>query len=85
MKPTPKQAATPVCDKMKAAGQWNTAWDGFFELDPAAFLEQSQLVFVGRDAPALLEERLEGWPAGLHQATLYALREGISSLGEKNE
>ena len=20
---------------MKAAGQWNTAWDGFFELDPA--------------------------------------------------
>jgi len=36
IKPTPKQAAaTPVCDKMKAAGQWNTAWDGFFELDPA--------------------------------------------------
>jgi alkylhydroperoxidase/carboxymuconolactone decarboxylase family protein YurZ len=28
-------AATPVCDGMKAAGQWNTAWDGFFELDPA--------------------------------------------------
>ena len=33
--PTPKEASTPVCDKMKAAGQWNTAWDGFFELDPA--------------------------------------------------
>ena len=32
----PKEpAATPVCDKMKAAGQWNTAWDGFFEVDPA--------------------------------------------------
>ena len=28
-------AATPVSDKMKAAGQWNTAWDGFFEIDPA--------------------------------------------------
>ena len=28
-------AATPVCDKMKAAGQWNPAWDGFFEIDPA--------------------------------------------------
>ena len=27
--------ATPVCDKMKAAGQWNTGWDGFFEIDPA--------------------------------------------------
>ena len=36
VKPTPKEpAATPVCDKMKAAGQWNTAWDGFFEIDPA--------------------------------------------------
>ena len=36
VKPTPKEpAATPVCDRMKAAGQWNTAWDGFFELDPA--------------------------------------------------
>ena len=36
VKPTPKApAATPVCDKMKAAGQWNTAWDGFFEIDPA--------------------------------------------------
>jgi alkylhydroperoxidase/carboxymuconolactone decarboxylase family protein YurZ len=34
-KRTPKEAATPVCDKMKAAGQWNTAWDGFFEIDPA--------------------------------------------------
>lgn len=30
-----KPAATPVCDKMKAAGQWNTGWDGFFEVDPA--------------------------------------------------
>jgi alkylhydroperoxidase/carboxymuconolactone decarboxylase family protein YurZ len=36
LKPTPKEpAATPVCDKMKAAGQWNTAWDAFFEIDPA--------------------------------------------------
>jgi alkylhydroperoxidase/carboxymuconolactone decarboxylase family protein YurZ len=35
VKPTPKSAATPVCDKMKAAGQWNSAWDAFFEIDPA--------------------------------------------------
>jgi alkylhydroperoxidase/carboxymuconolactone decarboxylase family protein YurZ len=35
VKPTPKApAVTPVCDGMKAAGQWNTAWDGFFALDP---------------------------------------------------
>jgi alkylhydroperoxidase/carboxymuconolactone decarboxylase family protein YurZ len=35
VEPTAKEAgATPVCNKMKAAGQWNPAWDGFFELDP---------------------------------------------------
>ncbi len=34
--PKPKEAvATPVCDKMKAAGQWNEAWDAFFAIDPA--------------------------------------------------
>ncbi|HMS35253.1 MAG TPA: carboxymuconolactone decarboxylase family protein [Ignavibacteria bacterium] len=31
----PKPAvATPSCDKMKSIGQWNAAWDPFFELDP---------------------------------------------------
>jgi alkylhydroperoxidase/carboxymuconolactone decarboxylase family protein YurZ len=34
--PAPKpQVATPDCDKMKAIGQWNTAWDPFYQLDPA--------------------------------------------------
>lgn len=28
------QVATPACDKMRAAGQWNDAWNPFFELDP---------------------------------------------------
>ncbi len=28
--PTP----TPACDRMKAIGQWNVAWDPFFNLDP---------------------------------------------------
>jgi alkylhydroperoxidase/carboxymuconolactone decarboxylase family protein YurZ len=33
--PTPKtSAATPACDAMRTIGQWNTAWDPFFELDP---------------------------------------------------
>jgi alkylhydroperoxidase/carboxymuconolactone decarboxylase family protein YurZ len=27
--------ATPACDAMRAAGQWNSAWDPFVELDPA--------------------------------------------------
>jgi alkylhydroperoxidase/carboxymuconolactone decarboxylase family protein YurZ len=25
---------TPACDKMKSIGQWNVAWDPFFQLDP---------------------------------------------------
>ena len=34
-KPAAKPGApTPACDKMKSIGQWNTAWDPFFELDP---------------------------------------------------
>jgi alkylhydroperoxidase/carboxymuconolactone decarboxylase family protein YurZ len=30
-KPVPN---TPACDKMRALGQWNTAWDPFLEIDP---------------------------------------------------
>ncbi len=33
--PQAKSVATPACDKMKAIGQWNTAWDPFFQADPA--------------------------------------------------
>jgi alkylhydroperoxidase/carboxymuconolactone decarboxylase family protein YurZ len=35
VKLAPNEAATPVCDKMKAAGQWNPAWDAFLEIAPA--------------------------------------------------
>lgn len=31
----PQPTATPACDAMRAMGQWNTAWDPFFNLDPA--------------------------------------------------
>ena len=60
VKPGPKEAAaTPVCDKMKAAGQWNTAWDGFFEIDPAwteAIIAASLPVYVsGVLSPKLAE------------------------------
>jgi alkylhydroperoxidase/carboxymuconolactone decarboxylase family protein YurZ len=35
VKPAAKpEAPTPACDKMKSVGQWNAAWDPFFELDP---------------------------------------------------
>jgi len=34
--PAPKPVwPTPACDEMRAAGQWNAAWDPFFALDPA--------------------------------------------------
>jgi alkylhydroperoxidase/carboxymuconolactone decarboxylase family protein YurZ len=32
--PRAKNVATPACDKMHAAGQWNQAWDPFVALDP---------------------------------------------------
>lgn len=33
--PAPKVGvSTPACDKMKAIGQWNAAWDPFYQLDP---------------------------------------------------
>jgi alkylhydroperoxidase/carboxymuconolactone decarboxylase family protein YurZ len=28
-------AATPLCDKLRAEGQWNEAWTPFYNLDPA--------------------------------------------------
>jgi len=31
---TAAKPATPFCDKMKAIGQWNAAWDAFAQLDP---------------------------------------------------
>ena len=35
MKPAPRPAgSTPACDAMRSVGQWNVAWDPFFQLDP---------------------------------------------------
>jgi alkylhydroperoxidase/carboxymuconolactone decarboxylase family protein YurZ len=27
--------ATPLCDRLRAAGEWNPNWDPFYDLDPA--------------------------------------------------
>ena len=27
--------ATPLCDRLRAAGEWNPNWNPFYELDPA--------------------------------------------------
>ncbi len=60
--PLPKQSgATPVCDKMKAVGQWNTAWDPFFDLDPAwteAFIAAGAPVYIGNTFSPKLAELL---------------------------
>jgi alkylhydroperoxidase/carboxymuconolactone decarboxylase family protein YurZ len=35
LKPAPREpASTPACEAMRAVGQWNAAWDPFFQLDP---------------------------------------------------
>jgi alkylhydroperoxidase/carboxymuconolactone decarboxylase family protein YurZ len=36
VQPTPRTHAepTPACDAMRKLGQWNAAWDPFFQLDP---------------------------------------------------
>lgn len=35
MTSTPNAPSTPLCDKLRAAGEWNPNWDPFYELDPA--------------------------------------------------
>jgi alkylhydroperoxidase/carboxymuconolactone decarboxylase family protein YurZ len=35
MKQTPTAApATPLCDQLRKRGEWNSAWDPIYELDP---------------------------------------------------
>jgi len=35
MRPTADSCATPICNAMRTAGQWNSDWDPMAELDPA--------------------------------------------------
>ena len=56
-----REGGHPVCDKMKAVGQWNTAWDPFFELDPVwteAFIAAGAPVYVGNVLSPKLAELL---------------------------
>lgn len=49
---------TPACDRMREAGQWNTAWDPFFQLDPAwtdAFMAAGAGIYLGGIDPKLAE------------------------------
>ena len=33
--PNPAAPATPICNRLRAVGEWNPNWDPIFELDPA--------------------------------------------------
>jgi alkylhydroperoxidase/carboxymuconolactone decarboxylase family protein YurZ len=53
VQPAPKSIPTPACDKMKAIGQWNAAWDPFCELDPL-WTDQFMATGVGIYASGVL-------------------------------
>ena len=51
----PESEATPACDAMREMGQWNTAWDPFFDLDPTwteQFMAAGLGMYVGGVLPA---------------------------------
>jgi LuxR family maltose regulon positive regulatory protein len=52
----------------------------FNESETTTYLNQAQFGFLDQDALRLLEERFEGWPAGLHLAAL-SLRSASSREG----
>jgi alkylhydroperoxidase/carboxymuconolactone decarboxylase family protein YurZ len=52
---------TPACDRMKAIGQWNVAWDPFYALDPAwtdEFMATGEGIYASGVLPAEDVERL---------------------------
>jgi len=49
--------ATPACDKMRAVGQWNEAWNPFYELDPA-WTDEFFATAIGIYASGLMTPKL---------------------------
>lgn len=52
----PKSTATPACDGMKKMGQWNTAWDPFFALNPG-FTDSFMATGIGLYASRVLSPK----------------------------
>ena len=55
------KVSTPVCDKAREVGQWNTAWDPFFNLDPLwteQFITTGLPIYTGALIPPKLAELL---------------------------
>jgi alkylhydroperoxidase/carboxymuconolactone decarboxylase family protein YurZ len=55
VQPAPRKTreATPACDKMREVGQWNPAWDPFYELDPV-WTDQFMATGIGLYASGVL-------------------------------
>ena len=53
---SPKEVATPACDGMRKMGQWNTAWDPFFALDPG-FTDNFMATGIGLYASRVLSPK----------------------------
>ncbi|HEY7067643.1 MAG TPA: carboxymuconolactone decarboxylase family protein [Chloroflexota bacterium] len=53
----PEPPATPACDKMRSAGQWNEAWDPFLELDPV-WTDQAMACGIDIYASSVLTPKL---------------------------
>ena len=53
--PSPRSSKlkTPACDKMRAIGQWNAAWDPFYELNPG-WTEEFMTTGIGIYASGVL-------------------------------
>jgi alkylhydroperoxidase/carboxymuconolactone decarboxylase family protein YurZ len=51
--------ATPMCDRLRAAGEWNPNWEPFYQLDPAwteAFMAMGlKPMFAGVLDPKVIE------------------------------
>lgn len=62
VEPAPKgKVSTPVCDKAREIGQWNIAWDPFYNLDPLwteQFIATGIPIFTGDLIPPKLAEFL---------------------------
>jgi alkylhydroperoxidase/carboxymuconolactone decarboxylase family protein YurZ len=58
--PAPRQGprpATPACDRIRELGQWNDAWNPFFELDPV-WTDQFMAAGAGIYAGGVMEPKL---------------------------
>ncbi len=49
--------STPACDRLRHLGQWNDAWNPFFELDPV-WTDQFMAAGIGIYASGIMEPKL---------------------------